>query len=282
MIKTSSIERVRKVIKQQKVSSKTVGLVPTMGAFHEGHLSLIRKARKGCDFVVVSIFVNPMQFAPTEDYHLYPRDIKYDSELAEENGADLVFIPKVEDIYQEDFSTYVITENITAGLEGVVRPNHFRGVATIVAKLFNIVQPDISYFGRKDAQQLVVIDKMVRELNIPVKVVGCPIIRDKNGIALSSRHKYLNKTQLKQAIGVYEGVKEGVKMIKSGISDFGQVSKRIKDVFYNFGIKRVDYVSFNRWDTLEPIRKPGSKILLSVAVKIGKTRLIDNEILNFK
>ncbi|MBD3168229.1 MAG: pantoate--beta-alanine ligase [candidate division Zixibacteria bacterium] len=280
MIKTSSIKKVRDLISEQKKNTKSVGLVPTMGAFHEGHESLIKKARKENDYVVVSIFVNPAQFAPNEDYNLYPRDIKSDLLKAENNGADLVFMPNDKVIYPEDYSTYVTVEELTDKLEGKSRPSHFRGVTTIVTKLLNIVTPDNAYFGQKDAQQLAVVKRMVKDLNMPVKIVGCPIIRNQSGIALSSRHHYLNRTQMKTAVGIYESLKEGVKMIKSGTSDFGAVKERILDVLQNFGIKRIDYVEFNKWESLEPLRKPEGKVLISLAVRIGNTRLLDNVILD--
>ncbi len=280
MLKSGSIKRVRKLIGEQKAKGHTIGLVPTMGAFHKGHLSLIEKAAKECDFVVVSIFVNPAQFAPTEDYHIYPRDLNRDCRLAEESGTDLVFAPSAETIYPNGYSTYMEIGEIANILEGKVRPSHFRGVTTIVAKLFNIVQPDKAYFGQKDAQQLAIITKMVRELNYPIKVIPCPIVRDENGIALSSRHKYLTPPQMKKAIGIYISLKEGVKLIRSGISDFGSVRSLIIDMLNKYGLKRIDYVSFNKWDSLEPALKPDGKVLISLAVKLGNTRLIDNIIIN--
>ena len=279
MVRTSSVKRVRKLIGEQRFRSSAIGLVPTMGAFHEGHLSLIRRARKECDFVAVSIFINPAQFSPDEDYHLYPRDLNRDLKLAAAAGADLVFTPSADDIYPEGYATYIDIGNITDKLEGKIRSNHFRGVATIVAKLFHLFQPDRSYFGQKDAQQLAVINKMARELNFPIRIVPCGTVRDKSGIALSSRHRYLSEAQMKKAVGVYMALSEGTKMIKSGVSDFGRVRRRIIDVLNNYGLKRIDYVSFNRWDTLEPLRKPDGKVLISLAVRMGRTRLIDNVIL---
>ncbi len=282
MIKTGSIKKVRQLAADAKADGKKVGLVPTMGAFHEGHLSLIKKAVKTADFVVVSIFVNPTQFLPSEDYHLYPREIKKDTEMADELGVDVVFVPTAEKMYPRGFSSFVKIEEITDILEGEVRASHFKGVTTIVAKLFNIVQPDTAYFGQKDAQQLAVVKKMVAELNYPVKVAVCPTMRDEHGVALSSRHQYLSESQLKKARGIYAALQEGSKMIKSGVFDFGRVRRRIYDVLNTYGIKRVDYVSFNQWDSLEPVRKPGGKVLISLAVRLGTTRLIDNIIMNFK
>jgi pantoate--beta-alanine ligase len=279
MIKTGVIKRVRTVIDAQKRNLKTIGLVPTMGAFHGGHLSLIRKARAECDYVVVSIFVNPAQFGPGEDYAVYPRDIKRDLKLSEENGADMVFAPSVETIYPPSFSSFVEVEKITEMLEGEIRPSHFRGVTTIVNILFNIISPDKAYFGQKDAQQLAVIRKMVREMQLPVKIVGCPTVRDGNGIALSSRHQYLDENHFKKAAGIYAALNEGARLIKTGVSDFGIVKGRITDILNNYGLKRIDYVSFNKWDSLEPLRKPDGDVLISLAVRLGNTRLIDNIII---
>ena len=280
MIRTGSIVRVRNLVKEQKSGSKEIGLVPTMGSLHDGHLSLIRKARRECDYVVLSIFVNPAQFSPAEDFDIYPRDLKSDLRLAHNEGVDLVFTPSVQTMYPKDYSSYVILEKITEILEGAIRPTHFRGVTTIVAKLFNIIQPDSAYFGQKDAQQLAVINTMVRELNYPIKIVRCPTVRDKRGLALSSRHQYLTPPQRKEAAGIYCALVEGVALIKSGVSDFGRIRRRIIDVLSNYGLKRIDYVSFNQWDSLLPVRKPGGKILISLAVRLGKVRLIDNIILD--
>ncbi|CCJ33037.1 MULTISPECIES: pantoate--beta-alanine ligase [Caloramator] len=278
------MEIIRSVIKMQNKAKellkegKTIGFVPTMGYLHDGHKSLIERARRENDIVVVSIFVNPTQFGPNEDYDRYPRDEERDKKICEAAGCDIVFIPEREDMYGENYSTYVEVLNLTEGLCGASRPGHFRGVATVVTKLFNIVKPTRAYFGQKDAQQLAVIKRMVMDLNMDVVIVPCPIVREEDGLAMSSRNTYLNEDERKQALVLYKSLKLAEKMIIDGERDV----KRIKDEMVNL-IKTskdavIDYVEFVDNQNLKPVDKVEGEVLIALAVKIGKTRLIDNTV----
>lgn len=265
--------------------NKTIGFVPTMGYLHEGHLSLIRTAKAQNDLVVVSVFVNPIQFGPGEDYDSYPRDIDHDYLLAVEAGADLVFNPVIEEIYTPDFSTTVqVTGDLTTKLCGRSRPSHFKGVTTIVNILFNLVRPDTAYFGQKDAQQALIIKKMVHDLHIPVKVVVCPIVREKDGVAMSSRNVYLSPAQRQQAAALNRGLKKAKEYLNSEADDKNSVEKLrhiIKSEITNQELAEIDYVQVLDGETLEEIEsiQPGKKALAAVAVRFGKTRLIDNSVL---
>lgn len=263
--------------------TKTIGFVPTMGYLHEGHLSLIKTARKKTDVVIVSIFVNPLQFAPAEDLAKYPRNFKRDEKLCRDAGADYVFYPNVGEMYPEGYSTYVNVENITDGLEGEIRPGHFKGVATIVIKLFNIVQPHISVFGQKDAQQSCVIRKMVTDLNVNTKIIVSPTVREKDGLAMSSRNVYLTPEQRNDAPYLYKALEFAKRKIQhEGYNrdiDFlqGQMSKLIKS---RKSATKIDYISFNDNETLEEVKTlknlKNREILISLAVRFGSVRLIDN------
>lgn len=254
----------------------TVGLVPTMGYLHEGHASLIRRAAAECDRVVVSVFVNPTQFGPNEDLESYPRDLEHDTLLIKECGGNLVFAPQPADMYGQGTRTWVTVEGLTKELCGRSRPIHFRGVATVVCKLMNIAQPDRAYFGQKDAQQLAVIRQMVSDLNMPVQVVGCPIVRESDGLAKSSRNTYLNAQERQAALVLSRSLAEGRKLLEAGTTDTGRVLARIVEVLKSEPLARIDYVQAVDADTIEPVHKVSGNVLFAIAIYIGKTRLIDN------
>ncbi len=266
--------------------TSTLGLIPTMGYLHEGHCSLIRAAKSENDLVVVSVFVNPTQFAPGEDFESYPRSIERDYKLAIEAGADVVFNPETEEVYVPGSSTFVeVTGEITRKLCGASRPTHFRGVTTVVNILFNIVQPDKAYFGQKDAQQAMIIKKMVRDLHMPVEVVVCPIVREADGLAMSSRNVYLSQEERKQALCLSGGLKKAWEYLNSGAEDSRSVKKLIEIIRNEIegqSLAVIDYVMILDGETLEEIAdiEPGKNALAAVAVKFGKTRLIDNRVLS--
>lgn len=247
-----------------------------MGYLHEGHKSLIDKAVAQNDKVVVSVFVNPMQFGPTEDLESYPRDMDRDAALCEKAGAALIFHPEPEEMYDDNFSSFVDMNTLTGGLCGKTRPIHFRGVCTVVAKLFNIVTPDRAYFGQKDAQQLAVIRHMVNDLSFGIEIVGCPIIREEDGLAKSSRNTYLSEEERKAALVLSHSLKEGRKLVDAGEKDAAKVKKVITDIIEKEPLAKIDYVEVVDWNTLEPVERIDGPILTAIAVYIGKTRLIDN------
>jgi pantoate--beta-alanine ligase len=257
----------------------TVGLVPTMGYLHEGHLSLVRRAREECDHVTVSIFVNPTQFGPKEDLSRYPRDLDRDLGLLEPLGVDLVWMPTAESMYPAGYQTWVEVEAITRPLEGAMRPGHFRGVATVVAKLFNAVQPHKAYFGQKDAQQAAVIRQMTRDLNFPIEVVVCPIVREPDGLAMSSRNVYLDSEQRKAATVLYRSLNAAREAYENGERDAEKLRQIMRDSLAMEPLAEVQYVSCADYDTLEELETVTGKTLLSMAVFVGKTRLIDNFVL---
>lgn len=271
-----TVKEVREQVKAWRREGLSVGLVPTMGYLHEGHKSLIDKAVEENDRVVVSVFVNPIQFGPSEDLASYPRDLERDAKLCEEAGANLVFHPADEEMYFDDFCTYVDMDDLTKGLCGKTRPTHFRGVCTVVSKLFHIVVPDRAYFGQKDAQQLAVIRRMVRDLNFDLEIVGCPIVREADGLAKSSRNTYLSEEERKAAVILHKGLSEGEKMVKSGEKDVDKIVEAIRKIIENEPLAKIDYVEMVDWDTLMPIEQIAGEVLTAVAVYIGKTRLIDN------
>ncbi|GIK09313.1 MAG: pantothenate synthetase [Chloroflexota bacterium] len=253
-----------------------LGLVPTMGYLHEGHLSLARRAREECDSVVASIFVNPTQFGPTEDLSKYPRDLDRDLSLLEAAGVDLVWTPDNETIYPPGFSTWVEVEGLTKPLEGAARPGHFRGVTTVVAKLFNAVQPQAAYFGQKDAQQAAVVRKMTRDLNFPVEIVVCPTVREADGLAMSSRNSYLSSEERKSAVVLFRALTAAREAFERGERDAESLRKVMSATLASEPRARTQYVSCADYDTLEELGTVTGKALLSMAVFIGKTRLIDN------
>jgi len=259
--------------------SGIVGLVPTMGFLHEGHLSLIRRAKEECDHVIVSIFVNPTQFGPREDLSKYPRDPDRDLSLIEPLGADLVWMPTAEMMYPQGYQTWVEVEAMTRPLEGAMRPGHFRGVTTVVAKLFNGVQPHKAYFGQKDAQQAAVIRQMIRDLNFPIEIVVCPIIREPDGLAMSSRNVYLDPARRKAATVLYRSLHAAREAYESGERDAEKLRQIMKDVLASEPLAQMQYVSCADYDTLEELETVKGKTLLSMAVFLGKTRLIDNFVL---
>jgi len=274
-----TIASVRKHIAAARRAGKDIGLVPTMGALHQGHISLVKAARKKTDFVVVSIFVNPTQFGPKDDFRKYPRPLKSDLRICKANGVALVFNPSVRQMYHSENLTSVNVERITEPLCGRCRPHHFRAVATVCAKLFNIVQPDIAFFGRKDAQQAVVVKQMVTDLDIPLKIIICPTIREPDGLAVSSRNKYLNSRQRKQALCLYHSLQKARKLVKSGITDPAKIIKQMKEIVRKAGPAKIDYLEIVDARTLEPVKKIDRKVLVALAVRIGPARLIDNIVL---
>ena len=273
----SKPSRVSDEIKKLKREGKRIGFVPTMGYLHEGHLSLVRCAKRENDIVVVSIFVNPTQFGPNEDYNRYPRDLERDINLLQKEGVDIVFAPSVEDMYPEGYSTYVEETELSRLWEGEFRPGHFRGVCTVVVKLFNIVKPDRAYFGEKDYQQLKVIQKIVKDLNMDIEVVGCPIVREEDGLAMSSRNTYLSPEEREQATAIYKSFLYAEKLIREGLRNPRELEEKIKEFLKRFPlIERIDYVAVVNPETLEPAEeiRGGERIL--VAVRMPSARLIDN------
>ena len=272
----TTVKEVREQVKAWRKEGLTVGFVPTMGYLHEGHKSLIDKAVSENDRVVVSVFVNPMQFGPKEDLASYPRDLERDAALCKDAGADMIFHPEKEEMYFDDFSSFVDMNTLTGGLCGKTRPIHFRGVCTVVAKLFNIVAPDKAYFGQKDAQQLAVIKHMVRDLNFDIEIVGCPIIREEDGLAKSSRNTYLNEAERKAAVVLSQALKKGKQLVEAGEQDAQVVINEIKRIIEAEPLAVIDYVEIVDWNCLEPVKTIDGAILTAIAVYIGKTRLIDN------
>lgn len=254
----------------------TIGFVPTMGYLHEGHLSLIRKADRENNIVVVSIFVNPVQFGPKEDYRRYPRDIDRDKRLAESAGVDCLFNPSAQDMYPFGFDTYVETKNLSLLLCGKFRPWHFKGVTTVVAKLFNIVKPDIAYFGQKDYQQAVIIKRMAQDLNMDTKIKLLPIVREKDGLAMSSRNIYLSPKERKDAIIIYQALRYAKRLIGDGERDSKKIIKAVSPLIEDKRKTKIDYVSIVDSDTLEERDKISGRVVITAAVWVGKTRLIDN------
>ena len=271
-----NINDVRATVKEWKAKGLKVGFVPTMGYLHEGHESLIRKASEENDRVVVSIFVNPIQFGPKEDLSTYPRDLDRDSKVCESAGADIIFHPENEEMYFKDFSTFVDMNGLTDGLCGKSRPTHFRGVCTVVTKLFNIVAPDRAYFGEKDAQQLAVIKRMVRDLNIDVEIVGCPIVREKDGLAKSSRNTYLSVEERNAAIILNKSLTLAKEKIQAGERDSAVIIKLIEEIINSEKLARVDYIEVVDSLSMEKVERIEKAVLVAIAVFIGKTRLIDN------
>ena len=256
-----------------------LGLVPTMGFLHEGHLSLVKQAKVECKSVGVSIFVNPTQFGEGEDLEAYPRDLPRDLRLLEEEGVDLVWVPTIEDVYPTDSQTWVVVEEITKQLEGEQRPGHFRGVTTVVTILFNAFQPDRAYFGQKDAQQALVIRRMVKDLLLPIEIVVCPIVREEDGLAMSSRNAYLNPEQRRAAIVLHHALGDAAERFNNGERDAGVLRGSMLAVIQDEPLARVQYVSVADPDTLEEAQGEIQRALLSMAVYLGDTRLIDNEML---
>ncbi len=274
------IKSPRKISEElNKCRDKSIGFVPTMGALHKGHLSLVRQARKDNDFVVVSIFVNPAQFGPGEDFKKYPRPLKKDLALCRKEGVDYVFYPDPKDLYSRGHRTYVNVEGLSEVLCGKSRPGHFRGVVTIVAKLLNLIHPGKLYLGQKDAQQAVIIKRMVEDLNIPVTVRVMPIIREKDGLAMSSRNVYLNSRERKEAVVLSQALKLAGLLINNGARDTKRIMRRMRELIVRKKSARIDYIEIVDVVNLNPVKRIVNGCLIALAVRIGKTRLIDNLII---
>ncbi len=273
-------QRMASISRKLRREDKTVGLVPTMGALHEGHLSLIREARQMCDIVVVSIFVNPAQFNESDDFEAYPRDLTSDSALLAELNVDFIFAPSTDEIYGEDFSTYVTVDDLSEKLEGASRPGHFRGVSTIVAILFNTVRPDFGFFGQKDAQQVAIISKMTKELGFETEIVVLPTVREEDGLAMSSRNQRLSDAQRKAAGIIYTSLTKAREMAESGSSNASEIAEIVRSTIESEPLASIDYVAVVDNDTLDPVdRIDRNAVLIAVAARFGDVRLIDNIVL---
>lgn len=275
----ANIKEMRQFSSEAKKAGKSIVFVPTMGCLHDGHASLLKKGRELGDILVMSIFVNPIQFGPKEDYVLYPRDLKKDLTLAEVNKVDVVFNPTEEEMYPDNFQTAIEVEKLNNHLCGISRPGHFKGVATVVTKLFNIVKPDIALFGEKDYQQLLIIKKMVQDLSMDVTVVSMPIVREADGLAMSSRNNYLNKDERRAALCLYTALMKGRELFEKGVKESGIILKGMRSVIEAEPLTVIDYMKVCDIDTLEDLDVIQAHALLALAVKIGKTRLIDNYVL---
>lgn len=276
------IPRMMSVARDMRAEGSRVSLVPTMGALHEGHLSLMARAREMCDIVVASVFVNPAQFGPDEDFERYPRDLAHDAELAFTKGVDFIFAPSPEDMYPKDFVTYVTVNGLSDKLEGASRPGHFRGVTTVVNKLFNIVQPNFAFFGRKDAQQVIIIKRLVRDLAMDVEIVVGPIVREEDGLALSSRNVYLSTNERQAATVLRRALEKARTLYNGGESDAGRLLSAIRAVVEAEPLARLDYLAITDTRRLDPVAiiSNDEPTLISMAVFFSKTRLIDNIVLN--
>lgn len=273
-----TVAALRRAVGAARAEGKSVGLVPTMGALHEGHLSLIRRSVRRADFTVVSIFVNPKQFGPNEDFDRYPHPLDRDLLLAREAGADLTFVPDVKTMYPEGFSTCVTVDGLTERLCGAERPGHFRGVTTVVAKLFNMVQPDFAFFGQKDAQQALVIRRMVRDMDMPLQVVVCPIVREADGLAMSSRNVYLTPEERSQAPVIHQALLAARRAVQDGEIVSEHLQNLIRRTIEKASAARIEYVEIVETELLQPAAVLKGEILMAVAVRFGRTRLIDNEV----
>ena len=273
------IDELKKKIRDARAAGRTIGVVPTMGYLHEGHLTLMRQARAEQGFVIATLFVNPLQFGPTEDYAVYPRDLARDSKLAATTGIDVLFAPTVDEMYPAGNGktlTFVDVEKITATLCGASRPGHFRGVATVVTKLFNITEADVAYFGQKDAQQVTVIRQMVRDLNMNVRVVAVPIVREADGLALSSRNQYLSPAERQAALVLSKSLRLAETMLAGGNREASAVLAAVTDCIAQEPLAAVDYIAMVDPQTLQPLTQISGAALVALAVRFGKTRLIDN------
>jgi pantoate--beta-alanine ligase len=275
----NTIEDMREASRAARLGGNRLGFVPTMGALHEGHLSLVRAARAGCDVVAASIFVNPTQFGPNEDLAKYPRSFERDRELLEKEGVALLFAPSVEEMYPAGAVTWITVEGLGEKLDGRLRPGHFRGVTTVVAKLFHVVEPEAAFFGRKDAAQVAIIRRMVRDLNVPVEIVACPIVRESDGLAMSSRNAYLDAHQRKQALVLHRALMRVKKLWEYGERDAMKLVDAGREELENKKSVRLDYFEIVDPDNLDPVENPARRALVAVAASVGATRLIDNILL---
>ena len=272
-----SIKKMQSTARKLAREGKTIALVPTMGYLHEGHLSLIRRAKKAADVVITSIFVNPTQFRPHEDFARYPRDEKADIKKVRASGGDIVFIPKADDIYPPGFQTYVTVEKLASQLEGTSRPTHFRGVTTIVAKLFNVCRPDVAVFGMKDYQQAVVLKRMTADLGYPIKLIIAQTVRESDGLALSSRNKYLSGKQRREALCLYYALRTARAMVQSGVVDTLKIRREMRAVIKAASpTAKIDYIAFTDFESLAPAKKVVKGTICSLAVTVHRVRLIDN------
>ncbi len=270
------IAEVRAATQQARGQGRKIALVPTMGAIHEGHLSLVRRARELSDFIATSIFVNPLQFGPHEDFERYPRDLARDCQLLEREGVELVFAPSVEELYPRGFTTYVEVKGLSDKLEGRSRPGHFRGVTTVVLKLLNIFSPDLAFFGQKDAQQAIIIKCMARDLDLPVEIVVCPTVREADGLACSSRNRYLSAEERRAATVLYRALRQAEKIIATGEQSSAKIIEGMRGIIEAEPLARIDYIAVTDLDRLEPCEVVSGGALISLAVFIGNTRLLDN------
>lgn len=276
-------QRMSSLARKLRRENKTIGFVPTMGALHEGHLSLVKEARQMSDIVIVSIFVNPTQFNEQKDFDKYPRDLTSDASMLTDFQVDYIFAPDAEEIYGENFSTYVYVENLTETLEGAARPGHFRGVATVVTILFNTIRPDFAFFGQKDAQQIAVIKRLTQDLGFDTEIVTLPIIREESGLAMSSRNSRLSEEERQKASIIFQALKEAKKAVKNGERNVLKITQIVRQTIETEPLARIDYIAVADNETLEPVEKIGeNEVLLAVAVFFGEVRLIDNVILNRK
>ena len=276
------IEKMTALSQKWHQAGKIIAFVPTMGYFHQGHLSLISEGKKQGDVLVVSLFVNPIQFGPKEDLAAYPRDLQRDASLAEKQGTDVLFVPEEKEMYPEGYQTYVEVTQLTKYLCGVSRPGHFKGVTTVVAKLFNIIRPHIAIFGLKDYQQYIVIKRMVMDLNYPIKIIGCPIIREPDGLAMSSRNVYLTSKQRTSALSLYKSLNIAQEMVNKGEKKAKTIIEAVTTFIQKRPYTKIDYVKLCDPETLEELEEIRGNALLALAVKVGKARLIDNTILGVK
>lgn len=281
MLVIRNIDEIKSALSKEKSLKKIIGYVPTMGYLHEGHMSLIKKAKENNDVVVVSIYVNPTQFGPDEDLDNYPRDLERDSKICEDLGVDYIFHPSDDTMYPNGFSTFVTpSEKMTNILCGVSRPIHFRGVCTVLSKFFNILSPDNAYFGEKDIQQLAIVKRMVKDMNFDVCIHGCPIVREDDGLAKSSRNVYLNEDERSSATVLRRSILEGVKMVEDGEKNTSRVLSKIVEIIESEKLAKIDYVEILDFDTFDRIEEIKDNTLIAMAVYIGKTRLIDNYLIN--
>lgn len=276
MIITKTVKEVKEHVREWKKQGLSIGLVPTMGYLHEGHASLIKKAREDNDIVIVSDFVNPIQFGVGEDLESYPRDFAADCKLCESLGVDLIFNPSPEEMYLDGFHSHVGVDVLSENLCGKTRPIHFNGVCTVVTKLFNISEANRAYFGQKDAQQLCIVKRMVRDLNYNIEIIGCPIIREDDGLAKSSRNTYLNPEERKAALILNKALTSGKSLLLSGELDADKIKKAITDIINSEPLAKIDYVEIVDTKELQPVKQITGEVLCAIAVYIGKTRLIDN------
>lgn len=270
------LEESHAAVVEARRGGRRVGLVPTMGALHDGHLSLVRASRDECDYTVVTIFVNPAQFAPHEDFHKYPRTLEADLDALGKCGVDLVFAPLADSMYPPGFSTFVDPPRVAEPLEGRCRPGHFRGVTTIVLKLFHLLPADIAYFGQKDYQQCLVIRRMVEDLNVPITIRMCPTVREPDGLAMSSRNRYLSPEERRQAVWLSRSLRRAGQLVAEGQRDAHAIAREMEGMLRAAGITRIDYVAVTDAETLQPVSRIGNKAMAMVAAHVGSTRLIDN------